>query len=71
MLYFVLSIVVLAIIVGFALPIRKANLKDSPRCPRPTNSDMKYYKTLKYADDIPYCDDFDSDTDSDEEWLYD
>lgn len=69
--YFVLVIFVLALIVGFVLPVRKANLNDSPRCPKPANTDIKYHVTLKYVDDVPYYDDIASGIDSDEEWLYD
>lgn len=69
--YFVLGIFALALIVGFVLPIRKTNLNDSPRCPKPANTDIKYHMTMKYVDDVPYCDDTPSGIDSDEEWLYD
>lgn len=68
---YIFVILVLAIVIGFALPTRKTNLKNSPRCPKPANTDMKYGLTLKYADDIPYCDEVENGIDTDEEWLYD
>lgn len=71
MFIFILAILALAIVIGCVLPTRKANPKNSPRCPKPTNTDMKYQLTLQYAEDIPYCDEVESDIDTDEEWLYD
>lgn len=64
-------IVALAIVIGCILPTRKGNLKNPPRCAKPSNTDMKYQLTLKYAEDIPYCDEIESSTDTDEGWLYD
>lgn len=71
MIIYIFSLLALAIIIGFLLPTRTANIKNSPRCPKPNNTDMKYHFTLKYVEDIPYCDEVENNTDPDEEWLYD
>lgn len=71
MIVYILVVLALAIVIGCILPTQKANLKNSPRCPKPNNTDIKYHLTLRYVEDIPYCDEIESDIDTDEEWLYD
>lgn len=69
MILYILGVFALAVVIGCILPTRNVNAMNSPRCPKPSNTDIKYSLTLSYTEDIPYCDEVDTDTD--EEWLYD
>ena len=65
---YILVVLALAVVIGCILPTRKANLKETPLCPKPSNTDKKYQLTLKYAEDIPYCDEIETNEDLDEDW---
>ena len=54
--YFTIIVLAIAIIIGFAIPIKQTNINDSPRCESSNDTEIKYHETLKYIDDIPYCD---------------
>ena len=53
--YYVISVLVLALIIGFAIPIKLPS-SDFPRLSKTHDSDIDYHSTLKYNSDVPYCD---------------